>query len=183
MRRFLAPVVPLLAALLLPPVAAQPAAAHGPGACGGHAERRTLPVSLRLGGLAEARPAGRRWTSFTLVLRNNTALTCRQVTPVVTFASPARPLRPGDLELAGARLSPALGELVASLPRLTLRPGATRTLRLRLRFARTAPPGRWITLALAERPLRDHGHLVAWPIGVSDPFYLYVLPGHLPSGN
>ncbi|MEY9871827.1 hypothetical protein ABH931_001300 [Streptacidiphilus sp. MAP12-33] len=170
---------------VLPVSAAQAAQAAPAPACAGAA--RSNPVAVTLGGVRSAYPVGGPWTSMRLTLRNRTRAVCGRLDPVLVYGARNRTLRRDAVRLetlTGNRwravpLRTALGELTGAVgpaQGLRLRPGASVTLTVRMRFTRSAPRGQWLSLAVAYAPMEAKGTSVDWPVGVTNPAYFRVVP-------
>ncbi|WP_143094125.1 hypothetical protein [Streptacidiphilus jiangxiensis] len=163
------------------------AAASGPvprPACAGAS--RTNPVAVTLSGVRTAYRAGGSWSQLRMTLHNRTRAVCAQLSPVLVYGARNRTLRAGAVGLEtrlGGRWRPvalnaALGELAGAVGPaggLRLQPGGTVTLTVRMRLARSAPRGEWLSLAVAYAPLQSKGTTVSWPVGVTDPAYFRVV--------
>jgi hypothetical protein len=122
-----------------------------------------------------------------MTLHNTTRAVCAQLDPVLVYGARSRTLRGGAVRLETRRggrweavpLKAALGELAGAVGPaggLRLHPGETVTLTVRMRVARTAPRGEWLSLAVAYAPLQSKGTTVSWPVGVTNPAYFRVVP-------
>lgn len=173
---------------LSPAAAAAPGAAPAPPAdpatvCGAPGDTGT-PVEARLRGGPPRYRAGGDPGGFALDLRNTTRGPCHAVRPLLILAGRAAPLAPDRFTLeyrppAGKwRTVPfeatGRGEDVgiAGGRGLTLPAGRTATVRLRLRFAPAAPPGRVVVSATA---MRWRGVDGSWG-GASNPYPVDVGP-------
>lgn len=163
------------------------AAATHPRACSG--ATRSNPVTVTLRGVRSAYAAGGRWSTLRLSLRNGTRAVCGQLRPVLVYGARDRTLRVDAVQLQtrigghwrSVTLNAALGELAGSVGPtggLRLRPQGTATLTVRMRLARGAPRGEWLSLAVAYAPLQNKGTTVTWPVGVTDPAYFRVVSRH-----
>jgi hypothetical protein len=166
-------------------LAHRPQRAAGPRACAG--ATRSNPVAVTLTGVRSAYAAGGRWSTLRLTLHNGTHRVCGRLKPVLVYGARGRTLRADAVRLQtrlGGRwrtvpLSAALGELAGAVGPaggLRLHPGETRSLTVRMRLARGAPHGQWLSLAVAYAPLQHKGTTVTWPVGVTDPAYFRVVP-------
>jgi hypothetical protein len=144
------------------------------------------PVGVALTGVRAAYVAGGRWSTLRLTLHNSTRTVCAQLKPVLVYGARNRTLRVDAVRLerwlAGhwrrVTLNAALGELAAAVGPaggLRLHPGETRTLTVRMRVARSAPRGEWLSLAVVYAPLQNKGTTVIWPVGVTNPAYFRVV--------
>ncbi|MBF9067572.1 hypothetical protein [Streptacidiphilus fuscans] len=185
----------LLAGTTTQASAATPAAKPRPAArtapvCAGAAQPN--PIAVTLTGVRRGYVRGGGWATLRLTLHNRTRTVCGQLKPVLVYGARSRSLRVDALRLE-TRLSgrwrsvgvdAALGELAGEVgPRsgLSLRPGATAALTLRMRLTRSAPTGDWLSLAVAYAPLQTKpgkgapsGTTQAWPVGVTNPLYFRV---------
>lgn len=198
------PALTLTAAVLLAGAAAPASAADAAGfrevqhttapACVGATQPD--PIAVALTGVRPGYVRGGGWSTLRLTLRNRTRTVCGRVEPVLVYGARSHTLRVGAVRLetlwAGrwraVDVDAALGELAGEVgPRagLRLRPGATVALTLRMRLARSAPTGDWLSLAVAYAPLRTKQGkgpsavttTQAWPVGVTDPLYFRVRNG------
>ncbi|WP_042365124.1 hypothetical protein [Streptacidiphilus neutrinimicus] len=180
----------LAGSVALPATAAR-AASHATAtraeACAG--SKRSNPVAVTLRGVRSAYSAGGRWSTLRLTLHNGTRTGCGQLKPVLVYGARDRTLRVDAVRLEtrldghwrAVPLSAALGELAAAVGPaggLWLRAGQTTTLTVRMRVARSAPHGEWLSLAVAYAPLRRRGTTVSWPVGVTNPSYFRVVASH-----
>ncbi|MEZ0066062.1 hypothetical protein ABIA32_002071 [Streptacidiphilus sp. MAP12-20] len=164
----------------LPAHAAPPARAA---ACAGAA--RPSPMAVTLSGVRAAYAAGGGWSTLRLTVRNRTRSVCGQLKPVLVYGARDRTLRVDAVRLESRRggrwqrvnLDAALGELAGQIGPsrgLSLRPGESVTLQVRMRLSRSAPHGEWLSLAVAYAPMQTKGTTVAWPVGVTNPSYFRV---------
>ncbi|WP_052441776.1 hypothetical protein [Streptacidiphilus anmyonensis] len=144
---------------------------------------------MTLRGVRSAYAAGGRWSTLRLSLHNGARTVCGQLEPVLVYGARNRTLRPDAVRLEtrldghwrAVPLNAALGELAGAVGPaggLRLRPGQTATLTVRMRLARGAPHGEWLSLAVAYGPTRHRGTTVTWPVGVTDPAYFRVVAAH-----
>jgi hypothetical protein len=159
--------------------------------CAGAAQPN--PIAVTLTGVRRGYVRGGGWSTLRLTLHNRTRSACGQLKPVLVYGARSRTLRVDALRLetrlAGrwrsVGVDAALGELAGEVgPRsgLSLRPGATAALTLRMRLTRSAPTGDWLSLAVAYAPLQTKpakgapsgSTTQAWPVGVTNPLYFRV---------
>ena len=168
------------------PAAPAAQAPKAPPACAG--AKKSNPVAVTLSGVRSAYAAGGRWSTLRLSLRNGTRAVCGQLKPVLVYGARNRTLRVDAVRLQTrigghwrtVTMNAALGELAGAVgpaDGLRLRSQETATLTVRMRLARSAPRGEWLSLAVAYAPLQSKGTTVTWPVGVTDPAYFRVVGG------
>lgn len=174
-------------ALPVPGAHAASRVAATPEACAGAA--RTNPVEVTLAGVRSAYAAGGRWSTLRLTLHNGTRTVCGRLKPVLVYGARNKTLRANavrlETRLGGhwhvVPLTAELGELAGAVGPaggLRLHPGQSTSLTVRMRLARGAPRGEWLSLAVAYAPLQQKGTTVVWPVGVADPAYFRVVRAH-----
>ncbi|WP_152627408.1 hypothetical protein [Streptacidiphilus melanogenes] len=142
---------------------------------------------MTLRGVRSVYAAGGRWSTLRLTVHNGTRTVCRRLRPVLVYGARNRTLRVDAVRLEtrlgghwrAVPLSAALGELTGAVgpaAGLRLHSGQTTTLTLRMRLARGAPHGEWLSLAVAYAPVPHQGTTVIWPVGVTNPAYFRVVP-------
>lgn len=174
------------AAVTLVPAGAEAAAAGDPSREGGPGALRPtcakgagdgFPISTRISGGPATYERGGGFREWSLELTNTTDDTCGNVHPVIVLVDGAKSLKPRQIQLEyddGARRRPVRfertdrDETIGVLggagpdagPGLTLAPGGTRTVGLRLAFTSDAAPGGVVASAAVVRRRDDDGDWV-----------------------